>query len=268
MSEASTLNISQEFFAPGKILNNLPKFVESLQNHLTSLSISGDLAKPLNYRRLDRDISKTPYTDLREVMIYVPAGLGVTYLDYLKVLESAVKVAEGLDKNVLQPFSRWLAIGLANPETFASVKGNSSLKDFNPHNIDRVLMELGDCYSKGSNVHSLPYKNAFARNADLSTAMDLANTLNERFAKTSPKAIREKVQEISEKLDILTTRIEEAEENYDFSPVSIEVLSKLSFTLAQEVEFYGTVGYQVTSTVTALHDTSQKLEDHLKKSKR
>lgn len=269
MTTENTLTVSQEFLLPKNLKEIIPAFVENVRTFLRgSEGLNVEASRPFKFRPLKKDLSNTPYTDLRDVKIFVPAGMVSTYLEYLAALKQAVEITEGIHTKVLGPFSRWLAIGLANPESFKNVRGNNGLRDFEPHNIDRVLLSLGAVFQKGGSNHQVAFKTAFSRNADVETAMDLANELNERYMKTDRKAVKDKVTEITVMLDTLIERIEEAEENYDLSPVSLDLLSKLSFTLAQEVEFYGTVGYQVTSVMTTLHDTLDKLQETFKKLKR
>ena len=269
MTTENTLAVSQEFLLPKNLKENIPTFVENVRSFLKgSDGFTVDLAKPIKSRPIKKKLDAVSYADLREVQVFVPAGLTSSYLDYLTVLDKAVAITEGLQEKILNPFARWLAIGLANPESFKNVRGGSSLRDFEPHNIDKVILELGAAFRKGSSLHQVPMKVAFARNADVHTVLEKANELNERFMKTDRKAVKEKVAEITELLDTLIERVEEAEENYDLSPVSLDLLSKLSFTLAQEVEFYGTVGFQLSSTMVSLHNTVEKLEDAIKKLRR
>lgn len=256
------LNVSQEFLDPRKIRRNIPEFVKSLKNYLTREGTTDQLTAQVvpSYRKVRKTVEKIDYSNLRETKIYIPAGLSVTFLEYQEALDQSVGICEKVLPEVLTPFSRWLAQGLSDPEKLRSVRGASGIDKFNPHNIDGALSDLGRCFKRGENRIKGKFGDYFARNKDVKVVFEQHDDQIGRMVKTDRKAIFAKVEEISDNLDTLIQRIDEDPDDYDFSQVNLDLLSKLSYTLAQEVQFYGTVHYQLTALNTALVDTQKVLK--------
>lgn len=257
------LVVSQEFFSPSKILDNLPSFRDDLRNFFQdreeTQNIIGSNRVP-NVRGMVRRIQKMSYADLRVIPVQVPPGLQCNYLTYLSALDDAVAINEGLMDNVLGPFARWLAIGLSDPDTLRSLGSGRRIQDFKPHNVDGVSLALGKCFKTGSGVHVRKFGDAFERIADVKEVYESADDLAGRFLKTDRKAVQQKVEEISALLDTLIERMTEDDSEYKPSTVTRDLIAKMSYTLAQEVEFYATVGYQLTSLTVALKETEEMVK--------
>lgn len=257
---SDTFEITQEFFTPKKLMHAMPQFVTNLRDVFTHREdLSADLGKVPHFRTVRRKVEKVSYASLRETRIFVPAGLTVSYPTYLKVLDPAIEITEGLMPNILAPFSRWLAEALNNPEKFQKLSNASSVRDFKPHDVDSALEALGECFEKGNNATRVMFKDAFARNADVKEVFESAEQLTSRFIAIDRKVVLAKVDEISDNLERLITRVNEEDPDYQIAPKVMELLSQMSYTLAQEVEFYGAVAYQLTQLTTALNDTADTL---------
>lgn len=252
--------ISQEFFNPANFTKNLPKFVSNLRTVFERRDdLTTDLGKVPSYRLVRSKVEKTSYASLRETKVYVPAGLTVNYLTYMKVLDPAIEINELLLKDILNPFSRWLAEALTDPEKLKRVSAASSVRDFAPHDVDGSLEALGECFEKGSNANHIPFKQVFARNTDVKEAFEKAENQTSRFIAIDRKVILRKVDEISDNLEVLIQRIEEEDPDYQIAPRVMDLLSQMSYTLAQEVEFYGSMAFQLTQLTTSLNDTAKIL---------
>lgn len=252
----TTLTVSQEFLNPEFFRKNMVDFVSSLRTFFERRDdIATDIGKVPHYRMVRRSVEKVSYASLRETKVYVPAGLAVNYKTYLAVLEPSIKINEGLLPRILIPFARWLAEAINNPEQLKRVSA-SSIRSFDPHNLDKVLEELGECFDKGSNANKVPFKQAFARNADVKEVFEETENLTSRFIAIDRSRVIAKVDEISDNLDVLIARIEEGDEEYNIGGNTEKLLSQLAYTMAREVEFYGSVAYQLTQLTTALNDTS------------
>lgn len=265
-SEELTLNVSQEFFKDGAFTSNISQFTDKLRGFFTAAEndenfIGGNQVP--NARKLHKLASKKNYADTRELSVRVPTGLSCTYLDYLAVLQDAVKLTDNLMDHVLVPFTRYLAVGLSDPDTLASSGSSVHLKEFKPGNVDGVALKLGECFEQGSGHFERKFGAVFERNGDVGEVYNQADELVSRFMKVRRSDVQSKVNELSDLLDKLIQRIEEDEENYKPSKVTTDQLSKISYTIAQEVEFYGVVGYQLMALTVALQET----EDTLKKMK-
>lgn len=260
MNYESTLVISQEFFDVKNIRQNIPQFVNSLKSFFTSNDNKQKLVKTPQYSDIKNLVEKTNYANIREVRVFVPAGLTVPYVTYIKELENAVDISEKIMDDVLNPFSRWLGLGISNPDIFKNVRVGRGIEDFNPHNTDGVALDIGKCFKKGGNVNKVPFKQAFFSNAQVKEAYLMVEDLNGRMVTIDRSKVLKKIQEITDLLERLISRMEDKEENYELSEVSLELLSKLSYTVAKEVEFFGFTSYQLTALTTAIIDTNDVLK--------
>lgn len=251
--------ISQEFLSFSDLKKNFSDFTASLVDFFGHRDeVTAGIAQVPSYTRVRSRLERTSYASLRETKVFVPTGLGVSYKTYLTVLEAPVEINEKLLKEILTPFSRWLAEALTDPDKLGRVSP-SSMRDFKPHNLDKALEELGECFDKGSNQNQVPFKQAFARNADVKDVLADAETLTGRFIAIDRKQVMRKVDEISANMDVLFARLEDPESGYDLNRNTEKLLSQLLFTMGQEVEFYGSIAYQLTQVTVSLQNTVDNL---------
>lgn len=261
MTYTPQLIVSQEFFDVRSFKKNLPRFIADLKQFFTrDNDPTQEIAKAPHYSQVKATINKTSNMDLREIGIYVPAGLAVRYLDYLRPLSEGVDHSRRLLDEVLSPFARWLGEVINDPAKLQRISSSAAIRDFQPHNVEGTATDLGSCFRKGSNTNVVPFKNAFARNSDVKDVFEKTSKLADGFIGIERKKVLVKVNEISDNLAVLIKRIESSDESYAFSKESSELLSKLSYTLAREVEFYGTMAYQLSQLTTSLSDTAELLK--------
>ena len=60
-------------------------------------------------------------------------------------------------------------------------------------------------------------------------------------------------------MEILSTRLEEGDPDYALSRTSLDIIAKMSYTAAQEVEFYGVTAYQLLQLTSALQDAADDI---------
>lgn len=263
MSETETLTVSEEFLANPvtklvEYVNQFQNFFEARRRERDQLEL--EASRLPHYRTFRRTVEDTSYPNLRHVKIAIPAGMSATYMEYLSALEPAVGISEKLLSEVLTPFSRWLAEGLSDPDKLRSFSRSSGVREFTPHDTDGVALRIGECFTKGSNANITQFKNAFARNADVKEVYDRTAALNERFIRIDRKQVLTMVDRVSENLDRMAERIGEEGNEYEMSKPTVELLAKMSYTVAQEIEFYGNVAYQLTQLNVALIETADQLK--------
>lgn len=259
----SELTVSEEFFQnpTAKLTSYINQFKDFFKSHDTrNQELTTDLGRLPNYRSVSRSVERNSYPNLRHVKVYVPAGMSASYLDLMKALATGISINEKLVDEILSPFARWLATGLSNPRQFQSFSHSHGIRDFNPHDIDGAAMALGDCFTKGHNNNRLMFKDAFARNADVKDVYDQANALGERFVSIDRKQVLDLTDTISDNLEKLNNHLEEGDDDFQMSDTNIQLLAKMSYTVAQEIEFYGNMAYQMTQVAVALTDTAEVLK--------
>lgn len=254
------MEISQEFFQPEKLRINLPKFVIDLRGFFNREDAPSQDFSPLPAaNKVERKLNKVSYADIRETEIFIPAGMMVTYPEYVNTLKEAVDSASRVHQDILEPVSRWLGIMLSDPREVMSARGHG-LENFAPHNIDKHYSDLGNCFQKGSNRNKVKAKEVIKRNKDLAETFEVAEEMTGNFIRANHKNVVESTEEITDLLQRFIERFEEGEDGYDIPKQHLEFLSKVGYTLAQEVEFYSVVNYQLTTLTKSLKDTVGALD--------
>lgn len=252
--------VSQEFLNPKYLRANFGEFIDSLKSFFdTRDDVTTDIGRVPHYGLVRRRLEKVSYASMRETKVFVPAGLNVQYKTYLAVIGPSIKMNEELLTHILTPFARWLSDNINDPTKLKAISHSSTIRDFEPHNLDSALEEVGECFDKGSNQNKIPFKDAFARNADVKEVMEVTERLTSRFIAIDRKQVTRKVDEISENLDLLITRLEEEDSDYDIDKGVETLLAQMTYTVAREVEFYGAMAYQLTQLTTALNNTVDEM---------
>jgi hypothetical protein len=257
--------ISLEASSPSQsmegILDRLPGFFDDVKTFVANLfDVSKEPAAGLlDTNRLSRNIKNVNYTTLMPVTVYTPMGLSVPYLDFLDVLEKAQNIVDLIPKETLQPFARWIAIQLSNPERLAGLQSERQVDGFKIHDIASVKAELAKCLS-GDVRTEVPFSDVFRKSGDWDNAAHKANALNERVSAVGTKALLETVATITESLDTLLKRIHEDPVTYRTSGNAMKVIATLCTAMADECEFYSVYRYQLLATLTALNDTEEVLK--------
>lgn len=254
------MEISQEFFKPERLKANLPQFIADLRDFFQGDEApSQDFANLPAPNKVGKQLDRLSYADIREKEVFIPAGLNVTYPEYLDILEQAVESASHVHQDILEPVARWLGIMLADPRGVLSSRGHG-LEEFEPHNIDKHYNDLGKCFVKGNNRNRIPAKEVFKRNKDIVESVDQLQEMTANFIRANHKSVVESTEEITDLLQRFIERFEEGEDGYDIPKQHLEFLSKVGYTLAQEVEFYSVVNYQLTAVSKAMKDTVHALD--------
>jgi len=256
-----TLTVSNEFFRAELITKKLPEFVQQLKSYFTKDTV--------NYAALDdfpivnsnfwRLIAGYSYADLGEKLIFVPAGIKITYLEYLDILSEAVTINADLLPNVLVPYARWLGELIEEPDKLRSIGGSKAIAAFKPHNLDAINSKLGQCFKLGDNNTQRPFKTMFKRNKDLGETFQRTVILINQYKAIDWKEVKLQVQGISELLTVMLDKLEHNEISLSGNESGRDYLSSLTRSLAREIEFYAVIGYQLTQLAVALKNTRKAL---------
>lgn len=253
----STLVVSQEFISLSAISNALERIRNSLSFFNTEEE-QVDFAERLDLRFVENFIKRYEYSAIRDHKAYIPPGLKTPLSHFLPVLHECVLVNEKLLRDVLNPFHRWVGVGLNNPETLKSVRKNTISSDFKPHDIQRLNSLIGKHFKLGSNHHHVPFKQVFENHKAYVEGVKKTDELVNRLIATERKSIIDKVKAITVSLNQLHENIEHYEDGFELSNASIEQLSSLTLTLAREVEFYSHTYYQVQRLNVAMKNTEDQ----------
>lgn len=205
--------------------------------------------------------AKLNYAQIRTLPVPVPPGLKVDYVKYTQALVNAASHAVHVRTAVLAPFIQWLADNLANPANLASKAPATALDTAASRKLQQHASKLMEsCFDGLRPVATQPLEKVIHRMADWSMVTDGALQLQATFAKDDHVQIAAEVRRCSDLIDQLILRIKEDPATYHTSGQTIAALTKAAYNVAQEVEFYGLVRYQVLQHQTALAGIVAKLK--------
>lgn len=261
--------ISMEALTPSQTLSaltdRLPGFVSDVKQFLKDL-FSTDQEPAYNFfdtKKIPTEIRKVNYTSLMPLRVYVPAGLKVTYLEYIAAMEQAQAVVDVLVKETLQPFNRWLAIQLGNPSNLAQLRSDRDISGFKLHDIEAVKKAIAVCFDPGSVETETTFGKVFKRAGDWHAAAEQLNDLNNRLIRIDRSVVSDLTDSIAVNLDVLLRRIDENPEEYKLSGNTLNVIAQMSYNMARECEFYSVYYYQLRALFQAFEDSEKKVGEAL-----
>ena len=222
-----------------------------------------DPTKPVTFQLVDskvveRKLLATNYVQLSAITVFTPAGLSVSYLDYLESLGPAVDIVGKIQDEVLSPFTTWVSVLLTNPETLLSLKSNVNIPGVEWYNLEAVQKSFAKCFNKDSKTE-MTYGKAFKRNLDYGTAMAKVNDLAAKMARVDRTQLIKSMEELVTLLEKLIDNTRKEPERYRISGPTMNALSELVYRIALHLEFYSIVAFNVQSIATAAADTNDKV---------
>lgn len=208
-------------------------------------------------------VAGADYIALREVEIYVPVGLRVSYLDYLDALQGGQLIADRLLEQTFEPACRYFALLCALPENLGSLSAQRHIGDIALWEKERneVKKELSKCFVQNDNTQTRRFGDQFERLADWKESMNKLADLNDRAAKARPDQIIKKVNELSEIIDRLIIGIRNKPDVFKMNGITAKGLAELTMDLAQITEFYASHRYLLQTLNAALADTAKKMDN-------
>jgi len=217
--------------------------------------------KPIN--SLPKKLTKVEYIDIRKFKVAIPQGMTASYLAYINVLEKNVKYAEQILENSLLPFNRWLSVNINDTKQLMSQRP-PTLKALNIDFVDfkSLLNEFNTVSDLNKPAINTEFGRCFARNKDVELAMDHVQALHGNMYKYPFGAVKESVQDITKNLSIIEEVIST---DYDGKlPLAMsKFISETTFSIAQQVEYYGLVVYHYIAFINAFEQCQEDIKNKI-----
>ncbi|MBE0438338.1 MAG: hypothetical protein IBX57_01030 [Gammaproteobacteria bacterium] len=260
------LVVSQEFLSIDKLKEGFTNFLKSAAGFFTKGEVTNKFSEEwlagsalvMPSKKFEKAIDKVGYINIRLANVYTPPGMNVKYNQYVEALDKAVDAATKVMEEVLNPYARYLAENINDPDSLLK-GGGVNIKDFEPHDIDGLSLKLGKCFKRGSNKYEAKFGDVFSSNKDAADVLKNVSTVSSKALTINKRELISKVEEIGGYLDKLYEIMSE-DEYQDVSKRAVDNLYKITFTCARELEFVSVVIYQLTSLNVALNDTIKKIE--------
>lgn len=201
-----------------------------------------------------KEISKHSFSDLTALGAYVPEGLDVHYVDYLKILEAAGDHAFQITPKVLSEYSLYLSVLITNDQQKRDTTSHAyPLREIEKKRAEHNIA-LGRCFKKGSTRTDVTLGHVVGRNSDWPNVFNFANKLTKDANSVDRKVLNKKIAEVSQFLDIIQKKIER-EEFVGASPEVIQNLAEYTYTVASELEFFSAIYYKTMAITNAINLT-------------
>lgn len=215
---------------------------------------------PSNFRK---EIEKQQYTNIAPLAAYVPEGLGVSYLSYMKELLPAVEHAAKI-MDVMNNYTMYLGTLINNRDAVFETKSMDSMFLVLNAEREKTLKEIGGCFINGVTKSEVTIGKVVDRNGDWEKVFKELDTMTLLINKVDRKVLNKKIKETSDMLDIIINKIKR-DEFSNLTPQNIKNLSNGCYAVAKELEYFSVVYYRVLSLVTTVNMTVKHYETVMKK---
>lgn len=245
------------------IPQRLPGFVASVKDFISGiLGADAPLVSTFSPdRQMNDTLRKHTYANLMYLKVYVPAGLKVTYLQYLSVLSKGQDVVDRMLNDTLAPAQVWIGHLLTDPSKLKSILGDKSFKDIYFPDLEKLKKANAACFDARSVHTTVSFDDALKSNREWDEVSRQLVNLQTRYNAVSRKAIIDATTDLVESFDKLLHHVETEPELYQMSGANLKALSEVAYQLAQIVEFYSVHSYQLMQLSNAIIDTQKHVVD-------
>lgn len=242
-----------------KLANYLSDIGQSIDLQLSGIQdtlFRTDVKSKRQEEILIRGLGNTAYVDLAPIRVPVIPGLSVTWLEFLNNMRPGVEFSSTLMENTIEPFKKFLAVSLSNPEKFsnAATVQNVSIIDFE-------LLKKALAISVHGNVRVAvrQYGDCVKRNADVQEVLSITHNFEDVFSVSNPNLILNEVHSLRKMIDELSGNITDTNQQFRLNGKTISNIASLAYNIAEAIEYYGIVRTMFISHNTAMREAVTKL---------
>lgn len=209
------------------------------------------LAKQIaNDEKRIRTIGFIPFKDLN---VPVPPGFKGNILTMSKDLDKVINQFKDLEKTTLKPTHNLILKYIGKPQLLSSIT-NNDFKDIKIYKdeMESTKKNLNLMFDYKHNYQKQKFSSLFKNMGELTTFANLVygshySTLQKaRLAR--PKLV-DLTKEISKSMDLLMLRMEQKPDQYAINAVNAEKISSLLLSVAEVVEFHGSMQVLMDQTI-------------------
>lgn len=263
--QISCAMISQEALQVNRsnapLLKKLSGYIDNVSEYVKQQINSIDpLRHDIDFIGAERKLQSADYGQIRSIMVPVPPGLSVSWLEYLATLRDAQKLVLSMYDDTLRPFTIFVGACINDPERTQQLinEHNVQMKDLTPIKEQmRVALNSG---TKGTATMGQCLK----RNADWTLVKEQTKALIEAQKSVPNELIIDTVRDIDEKIAVLTSKMSDTNEKYRPTPKLIADLAELIYGLAEKVTFYAVYVSSYNAYTVAMNEAATVLNSKVK----
>ncbi len=244
--------------AADKAAARLPQFLikasdflkQNIFNPIGTLFAIKDLAW------LAMNAQRRPYSEMRGLPMRAPQGFRGSLAEYGKQLEKAVEELDDLQKDVLDPFGVWIAQRISDPASMKSLTNTLRIPGLQAPKLAALKKALDRFFPDKIDTRDPIYGDLFKRQNDWAEINGSVKKLNTIYQNGKYEKVGQKVAELSDLMDVLAKRLAEDKDGEGFavSSVTTEQLSKVTYEVAEMIEYYGVVRHRVEEYLKVIAD--------------
>ncbi len=249
---------------------NIPsKLTETFPNILRGFSGNEDISKLPVLVPTTKEEAKflehtkaISYLEMRELKAFVPEGLDVTYLEYLKALKPVVAQLQRIIPDVLNPYAHFLA-NLVSNKNAALATGNSgfdhtALAD----KRQAAYAAISDCFSDSHHKSEVTIGDVVERNADWVIVFNEVKALLTELRTVNRDTVMTLCRQCEDYLEIIYNNLKERKLDAITSEVAL-TLSQGALSTACEIEHFSVIYYRVLALEGTIAASVNKVNDIL-----
>ncbi len=208
------------------------------------------------------------YMPLKDLKVPVIEGTFGSPTVVTKTIAEALSLSDELMKATLTPLHDLILSFLGDPSKLSKLDVNEfkKVKLFDDQ-IDNYKTELKKHINPNKNIQVRPFKEVYDNIEQYGLHFSLCkNQLYPNYVKTAEQRIRivTKMKEISQSLDLLMLRIEQKPETYNINSFNVNKLAGLVVSVAEVVEFIGSMQVYADMQLGLMMDLLVKVEKAIK----
>lgn len=240
---------------PSLLRNVFPGMVSEFKGFINKF-VPDEPAIALTSKQNDflKEVMKHSYMDISPLTAYVPEGLNVSYYKYSEHLLPAAKYAANILSGTLSAYTVFLSQLISNKDQkFSTTSFMATYKGLD-NARNKMNMDLGGCFKRGSTVTDVTFGDVVDRNADWQHVFQVSNEVTKLINTVDRKALNKKIAECAELLNIIMEKIKRNE--FDgISPQAINNLADGTYQIASELEMFSVIYYKVSAYAESINRT-------------
>lgn len=226
-------------------------------------NIDFDLRPGYDKRIIDWTNVQT-YLVCGDISVYAPVGLKTSFLKYIEVLERQLPHFLKLGDELIAPTQRLIGALLVDPELVSSksgMRGRDFVGKLTAVSIEGVAGEIAACFDPNGVSDTIPYKQAYARNADIEAAHVRCLQMQDNIIRVDMDQMENSIRELFKQSEKLSELIRTDVKYSGITDSVTKQLSDILYTNARWVELFAVYRRQIIVLSTALEDTKIKLSE-------
>lgn len=207
------------------------------------------------------EIESVPYTELRELRAFVPEGVSVTYLEYLKTLVPVTTYLKDIQRDVTSPYLFLLAQMVSDVNANISTKSEQATYEKLKSVRDEAYASLAKLYEKNSYKAVTKVGAVVERNADWKDIFTQLKSCVINVESVNRESIARQVKQCTDYLEIIYQNLSK-DNAKSTSQEAAQNLAAGAYEVAQQLQFFSTTYYRVL----ALNGSVKNTIEHIQKS--